>query len=431
MGDTFALTVLHGTLWSGTHAHDCSDIGGFPESNPRFYAVTLGQGLTNGDPVHFYPSTSGSSSVPGSRNNARAFATDGQHLWVGGGWGSWNGVKQQNLVRLSPPPPSDVPRKSTPTATVSSTGAVTLSWTASSDRDDHELTYEVLRNDGRTVIGSVSGRSSFWQRPTMTFVDGDLEPGDSAYYKLRISDGEGSVTSFKSNTVTAPEQAEDYVSAVLADEPSSYWRLDESLGSSEVRDASGWGRHGRVSGLVFLGQTGALSTQPNGAALLLGGTMINRQPLDPPSAYSMELWFRGNTNDGGRLIGHGSSSSGTSGSYDRHVYMTNSGQLIFGVYAGSTVTIKSPASYNDGHWHHLVATQDGAGMRLYVDGAQVASNGETRGQSYTAYLRVGADSLSGWPEKPSSNGFGGIVDEVAYYQHALTPQQVAMHHGLR
>ena len=61
--------------------------------------------------------------------------------------------------------------------------------------------------------------------------------------------------------------------------------------------------------------------------------------------------------------------TGSSNSYDRHVYMQDDGQLVFGTYTGQLNTITSPASYNDGQWHHVVATQSGNGMKLYVDGA--------------------------------------------------------------
>ena len=51
-----------------------------------------------------------------------------------------------------------------------------------------------------------------------------------------------------------------------------------------------------------------------------------------------------------------------SGSYDRHVYMDNDGQLTFGVWTGITNTITDRRSaYNDGQWHHVVATQGADG----------------------------------------------------------------------
>ena len=69
--------------------------------------------------------------------------------------------------------------------------------------------------------------------------------------------------------------------------------------------------------------------------------------------------------------------SGSSGSYDRHIYLSNSGQVVFGTYPGYTATITSPNSYNNNVWHHVLATQSGEGMKLYVDGALVGTDGAT------------------------------------------------------
>ncbi len=82
-----------------------------------------------------------------------------------------------------------------------------MSWVASTDEDNNELTYQVLRNNGSTPIGTVTGRSTFWSKPTFSFVDVGAAPGSTVFYKLRSSDGETTVTSFKSNTVTVPTLA--------------------------------------------------------------------------------------------------------------------------------------------------------------------------------------------------------------------------------
>ena len=99
---------------------------------------------------------------------------------------------------------------------------------------------------------------------------------------------------------------------------------------------------------------------------------------------------------GGRLIGFGDSQSGTSSRYDRHIWMLADGQVSTGVFTNSTVTIRSPRSYNDGQWHHVVATLGPAGMTLFIDGVLVGSNSNTGAQSYSGYWRVGGDNLRGW-----------------------------------
>ena len=126
-------------------------------------------------------------------------------------------------------------------------------------------------------------------------------------------------------------------------------------------------------------------------------------------------------------MGFGNAATGASATYDRHLYMTNAGQLVFGVYAGANRVITSPSSYRDGQWHQAVATLSSAGMRLYLDGSLVASDASvTTARAVSgSYLRVGYDNITGWPSVPTSRFFAGTLDEAALFLTALTPAQVS------
>ena len=146
----------------------------------------------------------------------------------------------------------------------------------------------------------------------------------------------------------------------------------------------------------------------------------NASYLDP-TTLSIEAWFKTSTTTGGRLVGFGDSQAGNSVNADRAVYMANSGQLYFGVSAGAMHTI-IPRCPTTTASRTRVATLSGAGMFLYVDGSQVASDPTTTtAQNYTGYWRVGEDNLAGWPGAPTSNFFNGIIDDVAVYPTALCP----------
>src|SRR3954453_21383926 len=95
-----------------------------------------------------------------------------------------------------------------------------------------------------------------------------------------------------------------------------------------------------------------------------------------------------------------------------------------GVWTGQPNVIDSPASYNDGKWHHMVASQGSDGMNLYVDGVLVGTNPQTQAQDYTGYWRVGGDTTWGGN---SSNYFAGSIDEVAVYSSALSTSDVVSH----
>jgi hypothetical protein len=103
--------------------------------------------------------------------------------------------------------------------------------------------------------------------------------------------------------------------------------------------------------------------------------------------------------------------------------MTNSGNLDFGVYPGTTKTIESPGTYNDGKWHFVVATQGPDGMHLYIDGAIAATGSTTTAQSYLGHWQLGGKLNLGWPNRPGG-AFAGSVSDAAVFARELTAAQV-------
>ncbi|MEJ7627140.1 MAG: DUF2341 domain-containing protein [Ferruginibacter sp.] len=144
-----------------------------------------------------------------------------------------------------------------------------------------------------------------------------------------------------------------------------------------------------------------------------------------PTNFTTSIWFKTAT-AGGLLMGFGNTQTGLSSSYDRNLYMNNTGQVFFGVYNGTITTINSALSYNDNTWHLATATLSGtAGMILYIDGAQIASNANTVAENYTGYWRIGFGNTGGWPSAPTSNYFNGSLDDALVYDVALNSTQVA------
>jgi hypothetical protein len=141
------------------------------------------------------------------------------------------------------------------------------------------------------------------------------------------------------------------------------------------------------------------------------------------------------------LIGFGDNQTGFSSNYDRHIYMMNDGQLVFGVWTGQPDVIETSSPYNDGQWHYVVATQDPTlGMTLYVDGQLVGTNSTTTAQGYNGYWKIGGDNLNGWnldpwggnsqgTTEPNSYYFNGAIADVAVYPYALTAAQVTTHYA--
>src|SRR5690606_30223621 len=153
-----------------------------------------------------------------------------------------------------------------------------------------------------------------------------------------------------------------------------------------------------------------------------------------PQEFSVEAWFNTTNTGGGGLIGFGSNNfngtnpAGRAGfnQNDRVLYMANNGQLRFGVRPdfGTRTTINSSASYNDGQWHHVVATLGEPGMVICVAAVQVAANATgISAQQYYGDGRVGGDRVQSGPSSPHGEGFPASHKEDAVYERARAVEE--------
>jgi hypothetical protein len=449
LGATEAVEVVGNWLYKGAHAHDCSRAGAFPQLGGTFMANyngssqnLLAENLNDGSLGPWYPDTN---TGPSTFVGPLVMATDGQQLLVGGDFTQINKLGQQGFARFPAGPDTTVPARPNPFTVASvAPGTIKINFTAGLDKDDENIIYRLYRDGGATPIQTWTVRSRFWQIPTVTYEDTGLTPGTSHFYQIEASDGVNKIRTANSASATVASTTAPYRDQVGADFPSFYWRLGESSGLTAA-DTTGHGRTGTYQSGVTLGVAGALSSDSD-TAVRLSGTSTGRvtsntstsatSPTSAPQSFSVETWFKTTTTTGGKLIGLGNSQTGTSSRFDRNVYMTNAGRLVFGVntggMGGTRRTVTSSASYNNGNWHHVVGTLSPAGMVLYVDGVSVASDpATTTADYYDGYWRVGGDSLSGWPNAPLSSNFDGTVDEAAVYLFALPATSVAEHYNAR
>ena len=92
----------------------------------------------------------------------------------------------------------------------------------------------------------------------------------------------------------------------------------------------------------------------------------------------------------------------------------DAGMIAGGSYADAFGTAALPANT----WSYLTETYDGAALRLYVNGTQVASTAHTGTiATSTNPLQIGGDSIYG-------QFFAGLIDEVRVYNVALTAAQI-------
>jgi len=443
LGATQAVLVYDNVLYAGSHTHDCSSMGEQPDGRRQhLIAETTSSGMeypwypdTNDGPPAGTPLPAGLPAPEDIGPRAMTVATENgePYLWVAGEFTTVNGSAQQSLTHFGTGPDLAAPSVPAITSSAITAGSVQLRWRTATDTDDGTLSYKLYRDGGTTPIWSGSGSSYWWSRPQLQYTDSGLVPGSYHTYRVTVSDGTNTVTS-ATYTIKAGAATLPYSNQVLADGAQLYWRYPEASGAF-IGDTSPGNQNGYFNGGgTWRDGTGAIAGDSTSVPLGLNGTtgFVYDETAQPsPSTYSIETWFKTTSTNGGLLVGFGSDQSTASADYDKHVYMTDSGQLIFGTYNGGTQTVESTNSYNNGQWHYLVATQSANGMVLYVDGARVGADpAATANQQYTGYWHVGGDNLNSWPSQPSSEYFQGEVDETAIYPTALTAAQVANHYTL-
>jgi len=92
---------------------------------------------------------------------------------------------------------------------------------------------------------------------------------------------------------------------------------------------------------------------------------------------------------------------------------------------GNYILFRSQASVNDGLWHHVACTWDGAGeASIFVDGNY---SGSSTNPKLVGSLESGYPFLIGTRIESSSlpeRFFRGTIDEVAIYQRALSAEEI-------
>ncbi|WP_210505903.1 PKD domain-containing protein [Naasia sp. SYSU D00057] len=457
-GDSYDVAMTSSAVYLAGHPHDCSTVvGGFRDAatvNPRVYnrgmawskaatsnVVLSGEFAGNPTPaiLNWWP-TFNSGTYTGQNQGPWSVAATDSYVVYAGEFTTVNSVGQQGIVRFasrSIAPNVEGPRLSgssyLPSVTPVRSGTVSVRWPANWDRDNEHLTYELLRDGSSTTpiyTTTQASRAPVSDRPTMSFLDSGLAPGSSHNYRVRVRDPLGNTVTGNAVTVTIPSAVNSaYMSSVQGNSPTGYWRLGESSGTA-FSDAAGVSRATFVSG-VTLGQTGALAGDRDTAArfpgTVAGVASTGVMPTAPQ--FASEAWFSTTSTTGGNIVTLGNSprpdSTGSPApSSDRNVYIDGSGRLAFAVSSGREVVTLQTASagYNDGKWHHVVASVGSGGMAFYVDGVLAGTNSSvTSVRSGYGYWRIGGDvpKVSGAPSY-----FSGAVDEVAVYAAPLTAAQV-------
>ncbi|MGW7347413.1 CBM96 family carbohydrate-binding protein [Streptomyces sp. NPDC054854] len=447
LGATQYVLPYDGVLYSSSHAHDCSTELEFPDGKRNFLlaqrtnhegaAPAPVDGFVRGPrKLGWHPNANdGIGEGIGPRVMSVAEKNDVKYMWVGGEFTLINGEPQQGLTRFAST--GDVGAPTTPVASASSVkpGEAQVRWRTSYDQDDSLLTYRIYRNGSGTPIATVNADSLEFERPQASWNDTTVKAGQAYTYRVTATDAAGNTSALSANvSVTIPTSVQAYPDKVRGDGAQLYWRYDDTVSPYVADSSNGGNTSGIQVNAPTLRQTPGAVT---GSSTAMGFNGTSQQVYSDHrqsvgATYTIETWFKTSTTRGGKLIGFGNNTVNSSGSYDKQIYMTNAGRLIFGVYNGSTRTISTGLfeTYNDNKWHHVVGTQGPGGMTLYVDGQNKGTNSATNSTPYAGYWHVGGDNLGSWPTRPTSNFFAGQIDETAVYPTVLTQAQVKGHYDL-
>jgi RHS repeat-associated protein len=330
------------------------------------------------------------------------------------------------------------------------------------------------------VYNSIPGATASSYSIGSTY-DGDyLEVTITASNSCSSGCGSASATSAATSAVTA---GSDYPTTVLGNSPSAYWRLGEASGS-DFADSSGSGNDLTLTqpvspsgvpgtydatgdvypddgGYQFNFDDGSVrpdgegtywDTDSNGLSLAptMQATMSSGYPSGT-NAYSLEAWVKPvaeNSNDNhlfpGQIVGNlwaanatpclDNQPVGTNLSYQPAVGH-DEGVFVFerangGCPVTNDQTYSIPVSPSQ--WYYVVATYNGATMRLYVDGTLLSQQPSSIVSIGTAAndktISIGNSSFADNFDATHDH-FKGTIDEPAVYDYALSAGQIQSHYA--
>lgn len=177
------------------------------------------------------------------------------------------------------------------------------------------------------------------------------------------------------------------------DAPVLAWDFDEKNGPL-ARDRSGNGADGTARLGPFRNDD-PCAGNPSMHFEANDSRISTTVPRAAPSVYSIEAWFR-TDRAGGRILGFSSSLDSASSNKDRHLWVSDTGRLYYGVQGTSDFrfTTGSAQRVDDGQWHHAVGTFRSGRAELWLDGALVGTRTDiSAAKQYTGYWRIGRESL--------------------------------------
>ncbi|HEV8280698.1 MAG TPA: LamG-like jellyroll fold domain-containing protein [Candidatus Limnocylindrales bacterium] len=265
----------------------------------------------------------------------------------------------------------------------------------------------------------ITGSLTAWDQSATQYQASAAAGNIDAYRTLHAYDGLGrSVSDARPNQKASPAYR-GLVTAAGAN-LKAYWRLGETSGSSAA-DVVAPPHNGTISATgVTLNQADALVDDADPAMAFNGSTgrITSTVPL-PQSAYTIEAWVKPNAAQisnaiAGRFLAGGAM-----------IWVDGNGNYGLAHNAGGSY-VTSQVQPVPGRWDHVVGTWDSVTdvATLYVNGRPVASTFASAAPGTgAAAFEIGSNSNG-----TAGTFFDGSIDEVALYDRALSPAEIAGHY---
>ena len=213
----------------------------------------------------------------------------------------------------------------------------------------------------------------------------------------------------------------------------SYWKLDETTPGTYVDTFNGNDGAGAADPAAVAGQV-------NGAQEFDGTNMGIDVQADKSfgwykeDSFSIEFWIKRDgavTGTNQVAIGRNEGDPDTSLHWFVGIEGGSSNKAIFSLgdnNGGDITDVVGDTTITNDAWHHVVAVRDGAAGQnlLYVDGVLDATAVD---KVYTAGFDSATAVLNmGWLDYLGGYRLGGMLDEVALYDRALTADEIQDHY---
>ncbi|MES2388831.1 MAG: LamG-like jellyroll fold domain-containing protein [Bacteroidota bacterium] len=172
----------------------------------------------------------------------------------------------------------------------------------------------------------------------------------------------------------------------------------------------------------------ALTFNAANTTSLTNGEFLNTSSLvTRPDTFSYNVWVKTTSAVPAALISFSGGQNGLdAGGNDRHLWMTATGVVRFGVWNGGIKGVTSTSRINDGEWHMVTATIGTRGIFIYVDGRQEATFPYWQPEARNGYFHLAGYQLSNAWQAGAATSFTGTLDDIVIYNRQLTTTEVAL-----